>query len=197
MHQLGGLIEVVLNAYIHNKDGQFFGIPKVKLLLLLFPKTQVKLLCTREKPLPAYVKLPCLENGACGNRQKILHVGLSNNFFLCKRMGHLANECSLSRKAPVDVANDVPQTSVGGPWVQLGKRHIVKKMWQDTSKWQPKKDNIHNLLTDVGEGQTQLTKDLGKRQVLDHRHRGKEIVQEIKSRSGDPNFNVQTYNEDH
>ena len=47
LHQLGGLIGVVLDAYIHNKDGQLFGI------------STIKLLCTRGKLLLAYVKLPC------------------------------------------------------------------------------------------------------------------------------------------
>ena len=44
LHLLGGLIGVVLDAYIHNKDGQLYGIPTVKLL------------CTREKLLLAYVR---------------------------------------------------------------------------------------------------------------------------------------------
>ena len=69
LHQLGGLIGVVVDAYIHNKDGKIFGGPTVKLL------------CTRRKPLPAYVKLPCLENGGCGKRQNILYVGLPNQCF--------------------------------------------------------------------------------------------------------------------
>ena len=37
LHQLEGLIRVVLDAYIHNKEDQLSGIPTVKLL------------CTREK----------------------------------------------------------------------------------------------------------------------------------------------------
>ena len=69
LHQLGALIEVVLDVYIHNKDGQLFGIPTMKLI------------CTREKWLPSYVKLPCLENGGCGKRQNILYVGLPNQCF--------------------------------------------------------------------------------------------------------------------
>ena len=94
LHQLGGLIGVVLDAYIHNKDGQIFGI------------LTVKLLCSRGKLLPAYLKLPCLEYGGCGKRQKKLYFGLPNQSFLCKRMGHLAKECSLSRKGPIHVVND-------------------------------------------------------------------------------------------
>ena len=78
LHLLRGLIGVVLDAYIHNKDA--YGIPTVNLL------------CTREKLLSAYVKLPCLENGGCGKRQKNLYVGLPNQCFLCKRMGHLAKK---------------------------------------------------------------------------------------------------------
>ena len=74
-------------------------------------------------------------------------------------MGHLAKECLLSRKVLLDVANDEPQTSVGGPWVQVAKRHMIKKTSHGKSKWQPK-DNIYNLLMNVGEGQTQLMKDL-------------------------------------
>ena len=62
LHQLGALIEVVLDAYIHNKDGQLFGIPTMKLISI------------REKQLPSCVKLPCLENGGCGKRQNILYV---------------------------------------------------------------------------------------------------------------------------
>ena len=61
--------------------------------------------------------------------KKIYMLGYQINVFLCKRMGHLANECSLSRKAPVDVANDVPQTSVGDPWVRVIKRHKSKRLW--------------------------------------------------------------------
>ena len=91
-------------------------------------------------------------------------------------MGHLSNECPLPIKAPIDVANDVSQTSVGAPWVQVGKRHMVKKTHHDTSKWQPKKGNMYNFLTDVRDGQTQLTNDLGKRQVHDNRRHSREIV---------------------
>ena len=164
---------VVLDAIIHNKDGQISGIPTIKLL------------CTREKPLPAYVKLSCLEDGGCGKRQKIYMLVYQINVFYiktllyssemfrnalgklgrkalyilfeqtccqlnnysviilpnwiernciavnlvtpCKRMRPLAKECSLSRKALTNIANDVLQTSVGGPWVQIAKRHMVKR----------------------------------------------------------------------
>ena len=81
-------------------------------------------------------------------------------------MGHLSKECLLSRKVPVHVAKDELQTSLGAPWVEVAKRHMIKKTSQNKSKWQPKKDNVYNLLTDIGERQAQLKKDLGKRQVL-------------------------------
>ena len=123
-------------------------------------------------------------------RGKIKNVGLPNQCFLCKRIGHLGKEYPLSSKALLDVANDVPQTSFGGPWVQVAKRYIVKKTSHDTSKWKTKKENIYDLLTDVGERQTQLTKDLGNKEVLDNRHPGKEIVQEIQSRPDEPKFDV-------
>ena len=72
-----------------------------------------------------YVKLACMENGGCGKRQKDLYSGLPDQFLLCQRMGHLAKECSLSRKGPIHVVNDEPQTSVGGSWVQVAKRHMI------------------------------------------------------------------------
>ena len=78
LHQLGSLMGVVLDAIIHNKDGQIFGIPTIKLL------------CTREKPLPAYVKLSCLEIEGCGTRQKKLYTCLPNQCFLCNIIGNLA-----------------------------------------------------------------------------------------------------------
>ena len=184
LHQLGALIGVVLDAYIHNKDGKIFGIPTVKLL------------CTRGKPLPEYVKLPCLEIGGCGKRQKNLYVGLPNQCFVCKRMGHLAKECSLSRKEPRHVVNDEPQTSVGGTWVQVAKRHMIKKTSQDKIKWKPK-DNIYNLLTNVEDGQTQMIEDLGNMDVPSNRRPGKEIVDGIQSRPDDPKLDIQVYNKEH
>ena len=71
LHELGGLIGVVLDAYIHNKDGQIFGIPTIKLL------------CTRGKPYKSeYVKLPCTENGGCGKRQKFIYLSTKSMFFM-------------------------------------------------------------------------------------------------------------------
>ena len=54
-----------------------------------------------------------------------------------------------------------------------------------------------NLLTNVGDRQTQLMKDLGKRQVPGNICPSKEIVQEIQSRSSYPNLDVETYNNGH
>ena len=84
LHQLGCLIGVVLDAYIHNKDGKVFGIPTVKLL------------CTRGKPL--YVKLSCLEIEGCGTRQKKLYTCLPNQCFLCNIIGNLAKGMLIIKK---------------------------------------------------------------------------------------------------
>ena len=108
-------------------------------------------------------------------------------------MGHLAKECSLSRKEPIHVVNDEPQTSVGGTWVQVAKRHMIKKTSHDKFKWQPK-DNIYNLLTNVEDGQTQMIEDLGNMEVPSNRRPGKEIVDGIQSRPNDPKLDVQVYN---
>ena len=143
----------------------------------------------RSKPLSEYVKLPCLENGGCGKRQIILYVGLPSQRFLCKRMGHLAKECSLSRKGPIHVLNDEPQTSVGGTWVQVAKRHMIKKTSHDKFKWQLK-DNIYKLLTNVEDGQTQMIEDLENMDVHSNKRPGKEIVDEIQSRPDDPKLSI-------
>ena len=119
--------------------------------------------------MPEYVKLPSMENGGCGKRQKTLYVGLPNQFFLCKRMGHLDKACSLSRKGLKYDVNDEPQTSVGGSWVQVAKRHMIKKTSHDKFKWKHK-DNIYNLLTNVEDEQTQMIKDLGNIEVPSNKH---------------------------
>ena len=72
MHKLGGLIGVVLDAYIHNKDGQLFGI------------LIIKLLWTRGKPLSTYVKLLCLEDEGCGKGKEIYRIVYQINVFYVK-----------------------------------------------------------------------------------------------------------------
>ena len=57
--------------------------------------------------------------------KKIYMLVYQINVFLCKGMGHIAKECSLSRKGQIHVVNDEPQTSVGGSWVQVAKRHMI------------------------------------------------------------------------
>ena len=91
---------------------------------------------------------------------------------------------------------DEPQTSVGGSWVQVAKRHMIKKTSHDKSKWQAK-DNIYNLLINAVDGQTQRIEDLGNMEVPRNRCPGKEIVDGIQSRPDDPKLDVQVYNKGH
>ena len=54
--------------------------------------------------------------------------------------------------------------ALGVPGHRLQVHTWFKKYYPtNTSKWQPKNEDIYNVLTEVGEGQTQLMKDLGQK----------------------------------